>query len=246
MTSNDGTTELALSYYQKYDTIFAVAEFIKKELITYLPQKKNSMRVFYNYFYPDIIEEKSLIGETFCDQYEGIRILTVARFAKQKGLDMAVNVCEKLIKDGYFIRWYVCGDGEDKEMIEQMVYEKNLQADFIFLGNKNNPYGYMRACDLYVQPSRFEGYCTTTNEAKALKKPIITTNVSGAQEQFVDNVSGWIVDISEVAIYEKIKEILEDKSCLKRIADNLKKNWNILQNDVCEILGEYGGENDSR
>lgn len=58
-----------------------------------------------------------------------------------------------------------------------------------------NPYGYLKNCDIYVQTSRFEGYCTTTNEAKDLRKPVITTNVSGANEQFENNKSGLIVNI---------------------------------------------------
>lgn len=52
-----------------------------------------------------------------------------------------------------------------------------------FLGTKTNPYGYMRGCDIFVQPSRHEGYCITLAEARCFTAPIVATNFTGAGEQ---------------------------------------------------------------
>ena len=62
------------------------------------------------------------------------------------------------------------------------IIEQSNMADFIFLGIKENPYVYMKQCDIYVQPSRFEGYCTTTNEARIVGCPSVRTDVSGADD----------------------------------------------------------------
>lgn len=106
----------------------------------------------------------------------------------------------------------------------------------ILLGNQRNPYGYLKDCDLYVQTSIYEGYCTTTNEAKVLKKPVITTDVSGAREQFVNNITGWIVDINEEAIYQKIKEVLNNKEMCRFIVKNLEKDEKKVKNSIQTVL----------
>ncbi len=87
------------------------------------------------------------------------------------------------------------GNGSDieKENVIKKVNPLN-RADFIFLGIKENPYVYMKQCDIYVQPSRFEGYCTTTNEARILGCPIVMTDVSGAEEQLENGKTGLIVE----------------------------------------------------
>ncbi len=236
LKSNSGTTDIAGEYYRKYDKIFTVSEFIRQEFVNIFPEKKNQTEVFYNFFYPEEIIKKSSEAKTYEDEYKGIRILSIGRISQQKGYDIAVNVCERLIKDGFEFKWYICGDGEEKKNIESQICEKGLTDYMILLGNQSNPYGYLRDCDLYVQTSRFEGYCTTTNEAKALKKPVITTNVSGAHAQFIQNVTGWIIDINEDAIYQKIKEVLSNIDICQTIVKNIEKDKNGLKSDIQTVL----------
>ena len=80
----------------------------------------------------------------------------------------------------------------------------------------------MKQCNIYVQPSRFEGYCTTTNEARIIGCPIVMTNVSGASEQIENGKTGVICDISAKAIYERTKEFIVQPKAVKKIRDNLK------------------------
>lgn len=236
LKANSGTTDIARRYYKKYDKIFAVSEFIKQEFITVVPEKETAIDVFYNFFYPKEIIDKSIEGKTYVDDYNGFRILSIGRLSKEKGYDTAVSVCERLVRDGFKFKWYICGDGEEKERIESQIYKKGLEDYMILLGNQRNPYGYLKDCDLYVQTSIYEGYCTTTNEAKVLKKPVITTDVSGAREQFVNNITGWIVDINEEAIYQKIKEVLNNKEMCRFIVKNLEKDEKKVKNSIQTVL----------
>ena len=105
------------------------------------------------------------------------------------------------------------------------MYKKLLlpnDNNFVFLGIKDNPYVYMRQCDIYVQPSRFEGYCTTTNEARILGCPIVTTDVSGAREQIQDGKTGLIVESTVEGIYKGVKELLDNPELRKDFTENLK------------------------
>src|SRR5665647_2564899 len=85
-----------------------------------------------------------------------------------KGFEMAIEACEMLVRNGYDIKWYIVGEGEERKALEQKIMDKNLKEVFILAGVKANPYPYIRQCDIYVQTSLFEGRCLTITEAKIL------------------------------------------------------------------------------
>lgn len=211
LDTNDGYTKTAGYYHARYDKIIGVAESVIRSFLTYHPDQKDRTEVIYNFMDVDEIRKKSRTGETYSDSFEGIRILTIGRLTRQKGYDLAVRACERLIRENYPLRWYALGEGEERPALERMIQEKDLGEFFILLGKKNNPYRYLRECDFYVQTSRTEGFCTTTNEARVLGKTVITTDVSGAREQFTDGKTGWIVPVSEKAIYARLKWCLDHR-----------------------------------
>ena len=92
------------------------------------------------------------------------------------------------------------------------------------MGAKSNPYPYIAKADIYVQPSRHEGYCLTLAEAKCLAKPIVTTNFIGAYEQIEDGYTGFIVGCDEEELYRKIKYLLDHKMEQDKLHENLLKN----------------------
>ena len=69
----------------------------------------------------------------------------------------------------------------------------------------------MKECDIYVQPSRHEGYCITLGEARCFNNPIVTTNFTGANEQIKNEETGLVCEISENGIYKSLKRLLDDK-----------------------------------
>lgn len=223
LNANEGLTNIARKYHIKFDRVFAVSQAALESFVKIHPDRAGCADIFYNFVDIKGIQEKAKIAPSFIDEFEGTRIVTVGRLEFQKGYDWAVGVCKRLINDGYNIRWYVCGDGSLREKLLDSISEMKLENQFILLGNQINPYGYMKNCDLYVQPSRFEGYCTTTNEALMLGKPVITTDVSGAREQFVHERTGWIVGLNSNDIYEQIRNCLEKPWQVEDVANNLKK-----------------------
>lgn len=221
--------------YNRYDKIFCVANSIKKEFVKIFPELEYKTEVFYNIIPIRDILMKSKINEGFNDRYDGLRILTIGRLSPEKGYKMAIDVCEKIIDDGYKIRWYVCGDGEQRTELEEIIRKKGLDNNFILLGNKLNPYPYIDQCDIYVQTSYFEGYCTTTNEARVLGKPIITTDVSGAEEQFINYENGIIVPIDEKEIYKALKKLLDDDNLRYKLSNKLAEIDFKSDNDIYKL-----------
>jgi glycosyltransferase involved in cell wall biosynthesis len=139
------------------------------------------------------------------------------------------NIQFMLLDDNLNLRWYLIGDGEEKENLEYLIKKNNLADRIILLGTIVNPYPYFKECDIYVQPSRHEGYCITLAEARLFNKAIVTTDSVGAKEQIVDGETGLIVKFDKFEIYNAIKKIIENKQLGIYITDNLKKD-NLIAN----------------
>lgn len=234
--TNNCNNKSMYKYYEGYDKIFCVSKYIKETFDKYFPRLSKKTEVFYNFIDVEKLEELSSEGSSFNDNFEGTRILTIGRLDYQKGYDLAVKACSKLKKDRYNIRWYVCGEGNSRAEIEQLINTYNLQNEFILLGNQENPYRYLKDCDLYIQTSRYEGYCTTTNEARVFGKAIITTNVSGANEQFENEKTGLIVDIDTESIYKNIRLLLDNPKKKNQIEYNLKQSFKKEETDINKLI----------
>lgn len=212
--------------YRQFEKIYVVSEVAKSILVKAVPSIKTKVDVSLNLVLKDKILKESKQGVGFKDDFLGTRILTVGRLANQKGQDIAIKVLSRLINEGFNVRWYCLGEGATRNECEWIIRENHLENHFILLGSDPNPYPFMEQCDLYVQPSRHEGYCITLAEVKFFNKPIVTTNFTGASEQIIDKKTGFIVNINETEIYLAIKKVLEDESIQKSFRQNL-----ILEND---------------
>ena len=125
-------------------------------------------------------------GQSYNDNYTGLRILTIGRLANQKGYDMALEACKILKEKGIEFKWYSLGIGPLKEEIEKYINENNLENNFKLLGVKSNPYPFIKDCDIYVQTSRFEGFGIAIAEARMLNKPVVTTRFDAVYNQMKD------------------------------------------------------------
>src|SRR5699024_1884006 len=115
------------------------------------------------------------------------------------------------------IRWYLIGYGGDEVMIREKIRETGMENHVIILGKKSNPYPYMAACDVYVQPSRYEGKCVAVQEAQALGKPVIITAYPTAASQLRDGVDGVIVPQDNEGCAAGIAEVLKKPQTLERL-----------------------------
>lgn len=215
--------KLDLEYYSKYDNVIAVSTDCKKKLEQYFPNLRKNIIIINN-----IVDRKRIIklsnyNENIEIDKNYFSILTVGRLTKEKGTELAVKACKKLIDEGFDVKWYWVGDGNQANYIRNIINELGIEGSFYLLGNKNNPYIYIKKCDIYVQPSKYEAYCTTTNEARILNKPIVTTNVGGMKDQFVDKETALIVNPDEDSIYNAIKILINDEEYRNKLVFSLKQ-----------------------
>ncbi|MDQ8735934.1 glycosyltransferase [Paenibacillus sp. LHD-38] len=220
---------------RKFDVVFVVSEEAKKKLIEKVPVIREKVRVFFNIISSKIIQLQSREGIGFIDKYEGLRILTVGRLSVEKGQDLAIRALDRLIKDGYNVKWYCLGEGNERSTYEELLKEYQLEDKFVLLGADSNPYPYMKQCDIYVQPSRYEGYCITLSEARCLNRPIVTTEVNGAREQINNGITGLIVNIDDYEIYKAVKKLINNIDLCKKFTENLAKETSDSTKEIQKI-----------
>lgn len=207
-------------FYERYDNIFGVSNYTVEKFREMFLDLKGKTSVFYNILDKRKMELFAANDDSYGDHFEGFRILTVGRLETEKGQDLIPKVLSRLLSEGYHIRWYCIGDGEMRSQLENLIKEYHLEENLILLGTKDNPYPFIKDCDLYIQPSRHEAYCITVAEARMFKKPIITTN-TGASEQIIHDKSGLIVDFDEYQMFEAIIQLLNNKVLRDKFIKNL-------------------------
>ena len=194
--------------YSQYERIFVVSETGKAIFDQRFPQFKDKTEVLHNVVSPSQIKELATSGESFQDDYNGVRILTVGRISQEKGQSVAIQALKILKDKGFHVRWYFIGEGNDLEHCKNEVDRLGVSEDVSFLGTKTNPYAYIRDCDIYMQPSRHEGFCITLAEALCFGNPIVATDFTGAREQLKERENRFVVGMSAKDIAEGIEKAL--------------------------------------
>lgn len=215
--------EFDLKYYEVFDNIIAVSNSCKDILIEELPSMQSKIRVIYDIISSSLVTSMSQKDGGFADNFKGLRILTIGRLVHLKGYDMAIEACYRLKRDGFEFKWYVIGEGDLRNKLENMIKEHGLEDNFIFLGTHQNPYTFLKQSDIYVQPSRFEGFGLAIAEARILKKSVVATNFTVVHNQIKHRENGLIVNMDSEDLYKGIKEMIIDSDLRHRVYLNLGK-----------------------
>ena len=166
---------------------------------------------------------------------EEIRICSIGRFCDAKNFDNAVWMCKYLREIGLNVKWYIIGYGNDEQKIRDEIEKANMKDFFILLGKKTNPYPYIKACDIYVQPSRYEGKAITVQEAQVLCKPVVITRYPTSSSQINNGVDGIIVPLDNKKAAEGIANFIRNKDLQQKIIENLhQKKYNQEQISIFE------------
>lgn len=161
-----------------------------------------------------------------------INLICVARFHHQKGLDRLLKVYAKL-KDDYHLT--IVGDGELKDELYAMAKDLGIFDLITWTGIMQNPYPEIRANDLFVMPSLYEGYPTISIESLISSTPVLSTDVAGVKEQIIKDYEGWVIENSEEALYTKLEALKNQKELLQAY----KKELLNYHYDNQAILNQY-------
>ncbi len=202
--------ELDLGCYDSFDHIFTVSDEVKEHFLEVYPEYEEKVSVFHNMVNQDRIRRMAEQGEDFDDDFNGYRILTIGRLTEQKRYDIAIEALALLKKScDVPVRWYVLGEGELRERLEQQIRDSGLEDDFLLLGVKSNPFTYCKQSDFYVHATGFEGKSIAIQEAQTLGKPILATDCSGNREQIEDGVDGRLCPLTPEDISKQLLWMIE-------------------------------------
>lgn len=204
--------------WNRYDNIISISDKTTDGFLHCFPELKYKICVIENIQPVSLIEQQKKEFNT--DQEmprDSIRLLSVGRFAYAKNFDNIPQICKKIRESGLNVKWYLIGYGSDEALIRKKIREAEMEQFVIILGKKVNPYPYICACDLYVQPSRFEGNCVSVREAQMLGKPVVITAYPTSASQLEDGVDGLIVPMNNEACASGIINLLNHPNQLKQM-----------------------------
>lgn len=204
--------------YDKIDRIFAVSAEAGRRFADVYPQHAEKVALFRNIVNRDAVLAKAEAGEGLPDGFTGTRLVSVGRLASQKGYDVAVQAMAQLVADGYNARWYVIGEGPERKALEQRIAKAGLREHFLLLGAKDNPYPFIAQSDIYVQPSRFEGWGIAVEEALILRRPVLATNCTGIAEQIETGVNGILCPLGADQLAKQLEWLMDNPKALQALA----------------------------
>ena len=214
-----------LKVWQKYDYVASISGDVTNTFLQVFPSLAPKIVEIENILSPTFVRKRAELQDVDKEiRHEGtITLLSVGRFSDAKNYDNVPDICKRLINETKLnIKWYIIGYGGDEALIRQKIKEAGMEEHVILLGKRSNPYPYIKACDIYVQPSRYEGKSVTVREAQMLCKPVVVTNYPTAPSQIRSGIDGVIVPMDNEGCAHGLAEVICDKPLQERIIAHLK------------------------
>lgn len=217
--------EEELKVWQKYDYVASISGDVTNTFLQVFPSLAPKIVEIENILSPKFVRKRAELEDTDKEfrQTDKISLLSIGRYSEQKNYDNVPDICKRLInKTKLNIKWYIIGYGGDEALIRQKIKEAGMEEHVILLGKRSNPYPYIKVCDIYVQPSRYEGKSVTVREAQMLYKPVVVTNYPTAPSQIRSGIDGVIVPMDNEGCAHGLAEVICEKPLQERIIAHLK------------------------
>ncbi len=209
--------------YKRSERVITVSNHQAEKLRAFRPEYANKIVAVHNLVDVEQIREKGMEEKPESFSPEQFHIVSCGRVSREKGMDLAVEACAKLVTTGHKqIHWWIVGGGPAEEEVWEKIRQLGMEQYVTMLGMKDNPYPYIARADLYVQPSRYEGYPLSILEALILGKPVVSTDNGGAGEILQPEVTGLLCPISAEGIAEAVEKLLFQPEDLERLRENVR------------------------
>lgn len=226
----DVNASLELPVWNGYDYIASISPDVSRTFLSVFPSLKGKIVEIANILSSAFVRNRaSEKTDLSVFKKENINLLSVGRFCYPKNFDNVPDILCRIRKQGVNAYWYLIGYGGDEALIRQRIQEAGMEKYVVILGKKENPYPYIKSCDFYIQPSRYEGNSVTVREAQMLCKPVVVANYPTAASQIQNGKDGIIVPLENAACAEGIVQLIRNPE---------------LQNRLIQFLNEhdYGNE----
>lgn len=216
--------ELLRKDYAKMDYIVGVSNQTVRTFIELFPEFESKVIISENIISESFMKSEADKLDVSNEMKDNcVKLLSIGRFCEAKNFDNVPEIASVIKSKGVDFKWYIIGYGADENLIKSKIAQYNMEDTVIILGKRENPYPYIKACDIYVQPSRYEGKCVAVREAQILNKPVIITNYASSKSQLQDGFDGVIVPMDNQGCANGIVKVIYDKDLQNQLIENTKK-----------------------
>lgn len=171
-----------------------------------------------NYYIYNAVRFKST---KIADVISNKKLITIARFSKEKRIDLMIKIVEDVFKDKEFSDWTfeIYGSGPDEEKIKKLIHN---HKQIKIMGITYNPQLELLTSSINLNTSSFEGFCLSILEANECGVPTITFDFGeSVYEEIINDKTGIIAsDIEEYK--KKLKELMKNEEKLTALSKSAK------------------------
>lgn len=202
---------LSKHLYKKAYKIVAISDSVKNYLTSELKINKSKIVKINNPVDHINIKNKSkeIIEHKFFKKNEKV-ILSVASLTKQKNIQLLLKALSSVVKK-INVNLLIIGSGKEYKNLKKLTQKLNLDDHVDFLGNLNNPYPYMKKCDLFILSSIYEGLPNVLIEALVCETHIIATDCPGGSSEIIRNYGKLVKSNDHNELTKEIISFFEKK-----------------------------------
>lgn len=206
--------------WERYDYIASISDAVGDCFESVFPELQNKLIKIENILPAKLIRQAAEAPRPADLPLDGsVCLLSIGRYCEAKNFDNVPDICRRIRETGLDIKWYLIGFGGDENLIRRRITDTGMEEYVVVLGKRENPYPYLAHCDLYVQPSRYEGNSVTVREAQLLRKPVVITRYATSDSQLEDGMDGVIVPMDNEGCALGIADLLQNPDKMKQLSD---------------------------
>ena len=227
--------------YASFDKVICVSKQAAKAFKETVGDTKN-ITTIYNPMPVNDILRKSQEAPKIKVKKAALNVVMVSRlFDKAKGLFRAVSAVSRLHTEGADISLTIVGDGEDRDNLRRCISENNAEDYITMTGNQSNPFPYVKAADLMLCASYYEGFPLNVCEAVIIGTPVLSTQCTGPCEILDNGKYGMITENSGQGLYEGLKKLYYTPNLLEEYRQKTAKRIDFFNDEaiIKQITGLF-------
>lgn len=202
------SAEEAKRCYAAFDQIVCVSEGVRQDFAQ--ATGLDDMAVCYNPIDSESIRALAKQAPPVEVDANMLNLCAVGRLVPVKGFARLIPILRRLLDEGLLVHLYLCGEGAQRQKLEQAAQDAGVTPYVTLTGFLDNPYALMARCDLFVCSSFREGFSSAAAEALLCHLPVVTVDVPGMAELL--NGSGVICENDDEALYLALRDVLLDEN----------------------------------
>ncbi|NSW58762.1 MAG: glycosyltransferase [Armatimonadetes bacterium] len=143
-------------------------------------------------------------------------VMFVGRLTIAKGLEYLLTAATAVVRHCPTAHFVIVGDGPLRDALEKRACDLGLSSHVCFIGRRQDVLGLLQKCDIYVQPSIWEGFPNAVLEAMAMGRPVVATDVGGVPELVRNGETGLLVPAADPELLANAINQLLDNEALAR------------------------------